>query len=282
MYQHFYGFTENPFNVTPDPKFFYESQGHRDAVAYLRYGVQERKGFLVLTGEVGVGKTIVVRSFLRDVSKRAESALILCATLSFRQLLMMILEDLGLRARRKSKAELLLDLNAHLLKAEAADRDVIIVVDEAQNLDPSVLEELRQLSNLETDDRKLLTIILVGQPELQDLLATHRMRQLRQRIPGVCTIGRLGPREQRGYVRHRLRVVSPNETRAAFTEGALEWADRYSGGVPRLINVVCDRALLLGYVEERPIISGELMHMAVQELERGSLEHRRNLVAHAG
>ncbi len=272
MYQEYYGFTEHPFNVTPDPKFFYESQDHRDALAYLQYGVQERKGILVLSGEVGVGKTIVVRSFLRQMSDQVETALLLSSTLPFTELLMMILEDLGLEARGKSKGELLMDLNAYLLKAGEVGHDVIVVVDEAQNLEPGVLEELRQLSNLETDDEKLLTIVLVGQPELEIMLAAHELRQLRQRIPGICTIGRLTTVEQRAYVRHRLQVVTPDQTRAAFSDGAMEWVDRFAGGIPRLVNIVCDRALLLGYVEDRPIIGRDLLRMAIDDLEGNGAE----------
>ena len=162
MYERFYGFRDNPFGVTPDPRFLFESGDHRDAIAYLHYGVRERKGFLVLTGEVGVGKTICVRSFLRGLDSRSDTALILSSSLSFRQLLMMTLEDFGVSARRKSKAELLIDLNHFLLRAAELDRSVVLIIDEAQNLALGVLEELRQLSNLETDEDKLLTIVLAG------------------------------------------------------------------------------------------------------------------------
>jgi len=278
MYKHFFGLRGHPFNVTPDPAYLYHSADHRDALAYLRYGVAERKGFLVLTGEVGVGKTICLRTFLREMHGSIESALILSSSLSFKQLLMMAAEDLGLRSRHKSKAELLMDLNQHLLAAAAADRDVVLVIDEAQNLAPQVLEELRQLSNLETDDRKLLTIVLAGQPELRNVLAMHELRQLRQRIPGICAIRPLSREEERGYVDHRIRVASLGEPQLRFSDPAMEWVHDYAGGVPRLINVLCDRALLIGYVEEKRVIDEDVVRAAVQELERGSVERRVDLV----
>lgn len=282
MYHRFFGFRSHPFGVTPDPSFLYGSRDHQDALAYLTYGVQERKGFLVLTGEVGVGKTICLRSFLREVGGEAHTALILSSSLSFRQLLMMTMEDLGLPARRKTKAELLMDLNDFLLKAAAVERDVILVIDEAQNLAPGVLEELRQLSNLETDDRKLLTIVLSGQPELRNVLARHELRQLRQRIPGLCCIRPLGIEEERGYIEHRIQVASQGEPLVRFTDDAFEWVHYYAGGVPRLINVLCDRALLVAYVEERREIGEATVRAAVQEIERGSVERRTDLVLRAG
>lgn len=282
MYQQFYGLTCHPFYVTPDPKFLYESKDHRDALAYLEYGVREHAGFLVLTGEVGVGKTICLRTFLRHHADGAETALVLNTSQSFRQLLVMVLEDLGLVGRGKSQAELLLDLNAYLLKAAALDRDVILIIDEAQNLSVSVLEGIRQLSNLETDNRKLLTIILSGQPELAHHLARHELRQLRQRIPGICSIRPLAMDEERGYVEHRVRVASAGEPRVRFTDAAIEWVHAYALGVPRLINVLCDRALLVGYVEEQLVIGHEIVRSAVRELERGSMTRRRDLVLRAG
>jgi general secretion pathway protein A len=282
MYLEFYGFRENPFNVTPDPRFFYESRNHRDAVAYLKYGVQERKGFLVLTGEVGVGKTIVLRSFLRDLGAQADTALILSSSLPFRQLLLMAMEDLGLKTRRKCKGELLMDLNAHLLRMARLDKLVLLVIDEAQNLSLGALEEIRQLSNLETDQRKLLGIILAGQPELRNILAARELRQLRQRIPGICSIGPLSFDEERGYVEHRIAVASAGEPRVRFTEGAIEWVHSYAGGIPRLINVLCDRCILLGYLDDRHVVDDDLVRAAVQELERDSVERRASLVARAG
>ncbi len=282
MYHEFFGLTDNPFNVTPDPRFLFESRDHNDALAYLQYGVAERKGFLVLTGEVGVGKTICLRTFLKQYGSHIETALILSSSLSFRQLLMMALEDLGLPARNKTKAELLMDLNRHLLKAAMADRDVVLIIDEAQNLSPGVLEELRQLSNLETDDRKLLTIVLAGQPELRNNLAMHELRQLRQRIPGICSIRPLSAEDERAYIEHRIQVASEGEPVVRFSDEAFEWVRYYAGGVPRLINVLCDRALLVGYVEEKRVLGEDIVRTAVQELERGSVERRTDLVLRAG
>lgn len=281
MYDEFYGFSCHPFYVTPDPKFLYETSDHRDALAYLHFGVRERAGFLVLTGEVGVGKTICLRTFLRQL-QGAETALVLNTSQSFRQLLVMVLEDLGLVGRGKSQAELLLDLNQYLLKAASLDRDVVLIIDEAQNLSPSVLEGIRQLSNLETDSQKLLTIVLSGQPELSHNLSRHELRQLRQRIPGICSIRPLGVDEERGYIEHRVRVASREAPRVRFTDGAIEWVHAYALGVPRLINVLCDRALLVGYVEETRVIDHDVVRSAVRELERGSMTRRRDLVLRAG
>jgi general secretion pathway protein A len=282
MYLRHYGFQDPPFSVTPDPKFFFETRDQREALAYLHYGVRDRKGFLVVVGEVGVGKTICLRSFLRQLGNRADSALLLSTSLEFPELLTVALEDFGVPGRGKKKVDLLLDLNAFLLQADRADRDVVLIIDEAQNLSASVLEELRQLSNLETDDRKLLTIILAGQPELRDKLGMNELRQLRQRIPGICAIRPLTFAETRSYIEHRLRVAGGSRRAVLIADGAYEWIHAYAGGVPRLVNIVCDRALLIGYVEDRSIIDETLVRQAVRDLERGSVERRSDVILRPG
>jgi general secretion pathway protein A len=279
MYESFFGFQHNPFGVTPDPRFFFETTDHRDALAYLTYGVKERKGFLVLTGEVGVGKTMCIRAFLRSLGESCRTALILNSSLPFGQLLTMALDDLGIPPRRRNKAEMLLVLTEYLIQASELNRDVLLVIDEAQNLKPAVLEEIRQLSNLEDDHQKLLTIVLAGQPELRSLLATHKMRQLRQRIPGVCQIGPLSADDVAGYIGHRLEIASLGDARVRFTEGGIRRAQQYAGGLPRLVNLVCDRALLVGYVWEKFVIGDEEVQTAIQELERGGILRQSDLAA---
>jgi general secretion pathway protein A len=282
MYLEFFQLRDNPFNVTPDPRFFFDSPDHRDAMAYLEYGLHERKGFLVITGEVGVGKTICIRSFLRQMGNKIESALVLSSSLSFRQLLVMVLDDLGVSTRGRTKADLLIALNRHLLLTAAADRHVAVIIDEAQNLSVGVLEELRQLSNLETDERKLLTIVLSGQPELRNQLSRHELRQLRQRIPGICAIQPLSPKDERAYIEHRLRIASVQEPIVSFSETAFEWIHSYTGGIPRLANLLCDRALLVGYVEDRRLLAEEVIRAAVSELERGNVQRRTENNLRAG
>lgn len=282
MFQDYFQLTDNPFNVTPDPRFFFESRDHRDALAYLEYGVLERKGFLAITGEVGVGKTVCIRSFLRRLGNRVDSALVLSSSLSFRQLLLMVVDDLGISTRGKTKADLLLALNRHLLQAAAADRHVVLVVDEAQNLTTGVLEELRQLSNLETDERKLLTIVLCGQPELRNQLTRHDLRQLRQRIPGICAVQALSARDERAYIEHRIRVASIGDPVVSFTDTAYEWIHAYTGGVPRLTNILCDRALLVAYVEDKRRLDEDTIRSAVHELDRGNVQRRPPTELRAG
>jgi len=273
MYRDFYRFLENPFNVTPDPKFLYLTPSHRDALAHLRYGVIEGKGFIVVTGEVGLGKTTVLRAFLDQLPPNVVTALVLSSNLSFKELLYLTLHDFGIDAPEKSKAEMLTMLNAFLVDLRAKGKTGLLVLDEAQNLSPEILEEFRLLSNLETPTQKLLQIVLVGQPELKTKLSLHRLRQLRQRIPGICDLQPLDAGEVRAYVEHRLRVATGgNDPAVAFAPDVHDWIAAYSNGVPRLINQVCDRALLIGYVEEKLVITREVVMEAIRDLERGSLE----------
>jgi general secretion pathway protein A len=265
-YEQFYGLKENPFGVTPDPRFFFSSKSHQDALAYLRYTLGERKGFAVVTGEVGVGKTTVVRRFVETLNGGVDLAVVLNPKLSFRQLLATIAREFGFAIKGKNKADLLLDLKDFLVEARRRDRSVVLIIDEAQNLQPSSLEEIRMLSNLEMETSKLLQIAFVGQPELSEILNLRKLRQLRQRIPGICTISPLSKDDVEQYVRTRLEKAgaegTPNVTQDAFEE-----VFRYSGGIPRLINFVCDRSLLLGFVEEARSVDGRLVRAAVKDLE---------------
>ena len=265
-YERFYGLKENPFGVTPDPRFFFSSKGHRDALAYLRYTLGEYKGFAAVTGEVGVGKTMVVKTFVESLDGGVDLAVVLNPKLSFRQLLSTVVNELGYAVKGKSKAELLIDLGQFLVEARRRDRSVILIIDEAQNVPLPSLEEIRMLSNLESEDRKLLQIALVGQPELEALLRLRSLRQLRQRIPGVCTIRPLSRGDVEEYVMTRMAKAGSDGS-LRFTDDAFDEVYRYSGGTPRLINFVCDRALLLGFVEEARLMDSRLVLAAVKELE---------------
>jgi len=264
-YESFYGLKENPFGVTPDPRFFFSSKGHREALAYLRYTLGEHKGFAAVIGEVGVGKTMVVKTFVESLDGGVDLAVVLNPKLSFKQLLSTVVKELGCSVKGKSKAELLMDLGQFLIEARRRDRNVILIIDEAQNVPVASLEEIRMLSNLESDDRKLLQIALVGQPELEGLLRLRSLRQLRQRIPGVCTITPLCRNDVEEYVMSRMTRAGSTGS-PQFTGDAFEEIYKYSGGTPRLINFVCDRALLLGFVEETKTIDSRLVLTAVEDL----------------
>ncbi|HEX9669137.1 MAG TPA: AAA family ATPase, partial [Thermoanaerobaculia bacterium] len=247
MYDHFYGFHQPPFNLTPDPRFLFYSERHREAFHHLLFGIQERKGFIQLTGEVGAGKTTICRALLEELGPGYKTALILNPCLTSSQLLRAILTELGIPAGRVDRATGLEMLNRFLLEQVAAGHDVVLLIDEAQDLEPELLEQVRLLSNLETDQRKLLQIVLVGQPELRDRLEERGLRQLRQRITVRYHLTPLSRGETEQYIRHRLLVAGGNG-RPTFDRWALRGVWRYSRGVPRLINAVCDKALLCGFV----------------------------------
>src|SRR5579871_467935 len=267
MYLSFFGLNEKPFAITPDPRYLYLSERHAEALAHLLYGINEAGGFVQLTGEVGTGKTTIVRSLLAQTPKDAEIALILNPRMTATEFLLTICEELGIGvpdAAEGSLKDLVDILSRYLLRAHAAGRRVVVVVDEAQNLAPAVLEQVRLLTNLETNTRKLLQIILIGQPELRELLARNELRQLAQRITGRYHLNPLTPGETAAYVRHRLRVAGA--TTDIFTAPALAEVYRLSGGVPRVINVVCDRALLGGYSTDRHRVTGTLVRTAAAEV----------------
>ncbi|HMF09343.1 MAG TPA: AAA family ATPase, partial [Thermoanaerobaculia bacterium] len=249
MYEKFYGFREAPFNITPDPRFLFFSDKHREAFNHVLFGIRERKGFILVTGEVGAGKTTVCRAVLTALDSRYRTALILNPILTGTQMLRAILVELGAKPRKLDRAGYLDALNALLLEAVARGQDVVLFIDEAQDLEPDLLEQLRLLSNLETDQRKLLQIVLLGQPELRDKLDRKDLQQLRQRITVRYHISPLSREETERYIAHRLRVAGGNG-RPTFTTWALGAIHRYSRGVPRLINAVCDKTLLYGFVNE--------------------------------
>jgi len=265
MYQEFYGFREAPFNITPDPRFLFYSNRHREAFDHLLFGIRERKGFVQLTGDVGAGKTTLCRALLEHLGPSFKTALILNPRMTPTQLLKAILVELGLTPRRDRTA-CLRELNAFLLAEAAEGNDVVLLVDEAQDLDKDLLEEVRLLSNLETDERKLLQIGLVGQPELRDLLNKRGLRQLRQRITVRYHLGPLSREETEQYIRHRLGVAGAN-SRPSFSRWAVRRVHRYAGGVPRLINAVCDKALLCGFVVGTDRLGTKHVRRAIRELE---------------
>ena len=269
MYEEHFGFRDPPFQITPDPRFLYLTRSHRDALAYLNYGIRERKGILVLAGEVGVGKTLMVRTLLSQLPEDVGTAVVMNARLTFKQLLYLALLDFGRRPGGRTKVDLLLALQEHLLMLRDQGRNALLVVDEAQTLSEESLEEFRLLSNLETSTQKLLQILLVGQPELKATLSRHSLRQLRQRIPGICDLSALTPDSVSEYVEHRLQVASGGRCAGLFQREALERVARYSEGIPRLINQVCDRALLVGYARGADRIEGDHVREAVRELEEG-------------
>ncbi len=267
MYQRFFGLNEKPFAITPDPRYLYLSERHAEALAHLLYGINESGGFIQLTGEVGTGKTTVVRTLLSRVPHHADVAVILNPRVTPVEFLLTICEELGLDindADRDSVKQMVDALNRRLLSAHAEGRRVIVIVEEAQNLTAEVLEQVRLLTNLETPTQKLLQIILIGQPELRELLDRNELRQLAQRITGRYHLEPLSPEETQGYVRHRLRVAGAPEE--IFTPTALTEVHRLATGIPRVINVVCDRALLGAYNRETRKVTAALVRLAAGEV----------------
>jgi general secretion pathway protein A len=266
MYDGFYGFREPPFNITPDPRFLFFSDKHREAFNHILFGIRERKGFIQVTGEVGAGKTTVCRAILAELDSQYRTALILNPTLTGTQLLRAILVELGAKPKRLDRAGYLEALNRLLLDAVGQGKDVVLFVDEAQDLDAELLEQMRLLSNLETDRRKLLQIVLIGQPELRDKLDREDLRQLRQRITVRYHLSPLSREETERYIEHRLRVAG-GSGRPVFTSWAFGAIHRYSRGVPRLINAVCDKALLYGFVNGTDRLTLSAVRRAIGELE---------------
>jgi len=267
MYLTFFGLNEKPFAITPDPRYLYLSERHAEALAHLLYGINEAGGFVQLTGEVGTGKTTIVRSLLAQAPKDAEIALILNPKITAPEFLLTICEELGIGVPDSALGSLkdLVDILSHyLLRAHAAGHRVVLVVDEAQNLSPQLLEQVRLLTNLETNTQKLLQIILIGQPELRELLGRSELRQLAQRITGRYHLNPLSHEETLAYVRHRLRVAGA--TTDIFAPPALNAVFRLSQGVPRVINVICDRALLGAYSLDRHRVTAPLVRNAAAEV----------------
>jgi general secretion pathway protein A len=268
MYEAFYRLTGPPFRLTPDPRFLFLSKHHHEALGHLLFGIREGSGFICVTGEIGTGKTTLLRALLRELDPDTIVAYIFNPVLSDLELLQSINSEFGLPAVSASKKELIDELNRFLVAKKLAGARVVVIVDEAQNLAPMVLEQLRLLSNLETETEKLLQIALVGQPELRGILARPDLAQLNQRITVRWHLEPLDRKETGEYVRHRLRVAGGSPASSLFTTGAHRLIYRYSGGVPRLINIVAHRALLAGFTKEQKTIGAPTVRQAIRELRR--------------
>jgi general secretion pathway protein A len=268
MYLNFYGLREAPFSPTPDPKFLFQSARHKEALAQLIYGVRERKGFLVLTGEIGTGKTTLLRALLERSDNTMHVAYVHNSALDIQGLLEYVLQDWGVKSTGVTHAQRLFELNEFLIDQHRQGLSPVLVVDEAQNLAVETLEAIRMLSNFETTSQKLMQILLVGQPELRDKLNLNELRQLKQRIGMRCHIAPLSPEETRLYIRHRLRVAGAADA-GIFTDAAVQKIAQYSGGTPRVINIVCDHCLLSGYADSKRRIDAAIVDEAVEYLEEG-------------
>ena len=266
MYLEYYGLCEPPFNITPNPKFLFYSAKHREAFNHLLYGIRERKGFVQLTGEVGAGKTTLCRALLDQLGGNFSTALIINPALDPDQLIKSIATEFGLNAKGLDRLETIAEINHFLLEQMAQGRESVLIIDEAQDLTNILLEQVRLLSNLETDDRKLLQIVLMGQPELRERLNDHGLRQLRQRITVRYHLRALKYTEVGQYIQHRLHI-SGGKGPPYFSAPALWRIHRYSKGVPRLINALCDKCLLAGFVHARDRIDFWTVGRAIQELE---------------
>lgn len=265
MYNHFFGFKERPFKLVPDPDYLFLSQSHEEALAHLKYAVLSGEGFVEIIGEVGTGKTMLCRAFLESLGPDVETAYIFNPKMDARELLMAVNAEFGIPSGHDTIKALIDELNQFLMGKKRQGCKAILLIDEAQNLSQTVLEQIRLLTNLETAKDKLLQIILVGQPELGDLLDSYELRQLGQRITLSCRLRPLTLKEATAYINHRLHVAACKQTRL-FTKSAIRKIYRYARGVPRRINIACDRALLSAYGENRARVTGSIAESAIREL----------------
>lgn len=265
MYHTFYGLIRPPFEMTPDPAFLYLGETHREGLATLVYGVRSRKGFVMLTGEVGTGKTTLLHALLAQLDANTDSAYIFNSRLEPLDFFQLLFDDLGIEKTCTRKAEYLLALNHYLIDRLKDDRTVLLIIDEAQNLSPEMLEEIRLLSNLETPNTKLIQILLVGQPELSEMLDRDDLRQLRQRIVLRHELQPFDAGELVFYVEERLRLAGYTG-KGIFKRSALRELFAVTGGVPRLVNIVCDGALLTGYGRDQATVDAEVIREVANDL----------------
>jgi len=266
MYEAFFNLNKKPFELVPDPEFMYLSRSHKKALTYLDYGIRERAGFILLTGEVGSGKTTLIRDLLNKRYERITLAKVFNTRVNSEQLLALINDDFGLSVAGKDKISLIRDLNDFLLEQYAAGNQPILIIDEAQNLSADLLEEIRMLSNLESSHSKLLQIVLVGQPELRQTLAAPQLLQLRQRISINCHLKALSREEMPEYIVHRMTVAG-NGQALNFPGGTLDMVYQYSRGIPRLVNIICDFLMLSAFAEEASTVSTEMAHEVLGDLD---------------
>ena len=274
MYESFYGLKESPFNVTPNPEYIFLGENHREALAQLLYGVREKKGFIVITGEVGTGKTTLIHYLLDKLGgdNHTKTAFLFNPKLTVNDFIQYILKDLGVRIQGQTKGEYLHNLHRYLLNAYQRDERVILIVDEAHGLNPELLEEIRLLSNFETSKSKLLQIVLVGQPELDRTLAQPEFRQLKQRINLRYYLPPLSEKETREYIEKRLRIAGAKES--PFTDKAIKEIYMRSGGIPRLINILCDNALLNGFALDQKKVDERSVEEVAKDLKLGKKSRR--------
>lgn len=265
MYEKYYGFTDRPFNLTPDSKFFFASSKHEEALSCLLLAISERNGFVVITGEIGSGKTTVCRTLLNRLDQATKVALVLNTHLGKKELLTTILEDLEIEYKSTSKTHILSALNKYLIEQTSKDINVVLVIDEAQNLTPSVLEEVRMLSNLETEREKLVQIVLMGQPELKKKLALPKLEQFRQRVVFHYHLEPLNYEETADYLKHRLKTAG-NVNMDIFSQGAIDEIFKFSKGIPRLVNLACHNALISGLVCDAKHITVDIARSSIKDL----------------
>lgn len=269
MYHAFYKLKENPFNVTADPEFFFSSQGHLEAITHLVYGIEQRKGILVITGEVGTGKTTLCRKLIHQAHKKIKISNVFNPNLSELEFLTVVCQDFGIRTKWRDKVALMRALHRYLIKANKKNITVVLLIDEAQHLTIEQLEQVRLLTNFETEKEKLLQIILVGQPELNEKLQLSELRQLRQRIAVHYHIKPLEKADILNYINYRLNkaMINPEHIgNVSFTETAIESIYQLTKGSPRTINVLCDRALLAGFVAETRFINENIIENCAKEV----------------
>lgn len=265
MYEKHFGFLELPFSVSPDPRFFYSNPVYREALVTLHYGIEARKGFVIITGEAGTGKTTLLRMLMHNLDSAIQTAFVFNPRLSFTAMLRFILSDLGIESSAKDRLKLTELLNGHLIEQLKKGQTVALLVDEAQALSDEILEELRLLSNLETDREKLIQIVLMGQPELEGKLNEPELRQLKQRVTLRCRLLPLSEHEVGLYIASRLKAAG-YQGQELFAPEAVDKITRYSNGIPRLINVVCDNALVIAYAASKKHVSGEMIEEVARDL----------------